>query len=396
MKNLIWIITYLFIVCHLSGLICEVVSDQVSSSNTPLASPSSSYASIVLDHPDKSGYQSHQLGSEKHKYGYELKSSGKHFHHTSTEKDGVRLGCFGYELEGKKYITQYVADARGYRLVTNQDLISVYPKGGTEGKAGFFPDFNDDDQPRNVRYFFPKGCKGIDVQIDNSSRLRSLKIENNARLPVTMKPANPQSDSYYTRPPQSYPGPSNIYAPSLVPIQTARPPTSYLPPHQLPDNIFIPPLNNTYLPPYKPNNISNLLENSIDNTYVPPELPANYFVLPEEELNSSPTPSISSSNNAAYQGTSGSSNNNINELLPPKEPNCPGTIQYCDSTNGCLIIPIELKNRNSENCCSNSNYAKLILPLKNFNEDTVQKIINIVPKELDANDLIQNILDNLL
>jgi hypothetical protein len=49
-------------------------------------------------------------------------------------QDGVRLGCYGYELEGKQYMTQYVADAKGYRLVTDEDLITVYPKaGGAEG-----------------------------------------------------------------------------------------------------------------------------------------------------------------------------------------------------------------------------------------------------------------------
>jgi hypothetical protein len=49
---------------------------------------------------------------------------------SSSYQDGVRLGCYGYELEGKKYSTQYVADSRGYRIVSTQDLITVYPKSG--------------------------------------------------------------------------------------------------------------------------------------------------------------------------------------------------------------------------------------------------------------------------
>lgn len=49
-------------------------------------------------------------------------------------QDGVRLGCYGYEVEGKQYVTQYVADSRGYRLVTTEDQITVYPKyGAPEG-----------------------------------------------------------------------------------------------------------------------------------------------------------------------------------------------------------------------------------------------------------------------
>lgn len=34
----------------------------------------------------QNGYQSAILGTEKHKYGYEIKHQGKHFHYTSTEK----------------------------------------------------------------------------------------------------------------------------------------------------------------------------------------------------------------------------------------------------------------------------------------------------------------------
>jgi hypothetical protein len=156
------------------------------------------------------------------------------------------------------------------------------------------------------------------------------------------------------------------------------------------------PPNNTYIPPHNP----------IDNTISPPE----------QKPQNSHKPS-SSSTGGSYGGSSSNHHNNITppppthkpayhggssshitELLPPKEPenNCPGTIQYCDSTNGCLIIPIELKNRNTESCCSTANYAKLILPLKNFDEDTVKKITEAVPRDIDANDLIHNILNHLL
>lgn len=80
---------------------------------------------------DKNEYISSVPGTDKHKYGYELKEN-KHFHHTTTENDGVRLGCYGYVLFGKKYSTQYVADVKGYRPVYTHDLISVYPKSGGE------------------------------------------------------------------------------------------------------------------------------------------------------------------------------------------------------------------------------------------------------------------------
>ena len=78
---------------------------------------------------DKNEYQFLNAGSDKHKYGYEI-NENRHFHHTTTEEDGVRLGCYGYVLYGKKYSTQYVADVKGYRPVNTHDPITVYPKSG--------------------------------------------------------------------------------------------------------------------------------------------------------------------------------------------------------------------------------------------------------------------------
>lgn len=80
---------------------------------------------------DKHEYRAAIPNSDKNKFGYEL-GENKHFHHTTQEEDGVRLGCYGHVLEGKKYSTQYVADAKGYRIVNTHDLITVYPKSGIE------------------------------------------------------------------------------------------------------------------------------------------------------------------------------------------------------------------------------------------------------------------------
>lgn len=46
------------------------------------------------------------------------------------------LGCYGFELEGKKYSTNYIADGKGYRLApTDTDLITVYSKGSSEPRC---------------------------------------------------------------------------------------------------------------------------------------------------------------------------------------------------------------------------------------------------------------------
>ena len=78
-----------------------------------------------------SQYQGKVPSSVKNRFGYEL-NENKQFHHTSTEDDGVRLGCYGYEVNGKKYATQYVADKKGYRPVYTSGLITVYPNSGGE------------------------------------------------------------------------------------------------------------------------------------------------------------------------------------------------------------------------------------------------------------------------
>jgi 1-aminocyclopropane-1-carboxylate deaminase/D-cysteine desulfhydrase-like pyridoxal-dependent ACC family enzyme len=76
--------------------------------------------------------------SVQHRFGSEVKENSQ-FHHTTTEEDGVRLGCYGHIQDGKLYATQYVADARGYRTVHTYDDITVYP---TQGPERFIHIFN--------------------------------------------------------------------------------------------------------------------------------------------------------------------------------------------------------------------------------------------------------------
>jgi hypothetical protein len=42
--------------------------------------------SIFIVKLAQNGYHAVVLGTDKHKYGYEIKHQGKHFHHTNTEK----------------------------------------------------------------------------------------------------------------------------------------------------------------------------------------------------------------------------------------------------------------------------------------------------------------------
>lgn len=254
-------------------------------------------------------------------------------------------------------------------------------------KASFVGDFNEDPSvSANIRYFFPEGCKGIDVEIDNSSRLRSLASSPyvHIRLPVTLKPST-QSDDYETPPPLNgyeLPGPPHIYAPNQIVVpSTAKPPTIYLPPTETttkPPVVYLPPVETTTKPPniYLPP-----VETTTEppNIYLPPvtpEDPTNIY-LPPVDPPSSPPPAI------------------ITEIIPPpevSEETCGSSTSCCEEKSaGKFIIPIQLK---SSSCCAR--VAKLILPVNGFDEDSIRKLTKNVGKELDATQLLINILSNLV
>ncbi|CAO1408204.1 unnamed protein product [Diamesa serratosioi] len=129
-------------------------------------------ADLIKIDPDKIDYKFTGKNDE-HRFGVEVKEN-KQFHHTRTEEDGVRLGCYGYvHPNGKAYSTHYVADNKGYRIVPHQGEILVYPKDGSVARmASFFESFNEDEiKSSNIRYFFPNGCKStmIDIRLIDPS-----------------------------------------------------------------------------------------------------------------------------------------------------------------------------------------------------------------------------------
>lgn len=266
---------------------------------------------------------------------------------------------------------------------------------------------DDDDAVRSsgVRYVFPKGCKGIDVQIDNSSRLRSIgtlrNMEITPKLPVLF-PNRSDDDKYsHYKPSNSYPGPSHIYIPpnmtSLLtsssnvpsPASYVRPPPPQRPPHnrptQKPINTYVPP--STYLPPIKS---TTKRPSTPNNTYLPPN-------------NNNPSKSTTTSRPTTTASSQGNNQNNlITGLVPPKGEEevedvvCKKQSECCDeSSGGKLVIPIPLKNRNSNDCCVKT--AKLIVPLIHFDKNSVEKLKEAFAKEeFDADKLIRSILENML
>lgn len=247
-------------------------------------------------------------------------------------------------------------------------------------KASFRRGFEEDSSVSgNIRYFFPEGCRGVDVLIDNSSRLRAIAMpppEVIPKLPVTMK-TTPADAYIYSTPPNTYipPGPPHIYAPNQIPVQTAKPPVIYLPPTAKPPVAYLPPTAKpsvAYLPPVttttkKPSNLY-----LPPNTYLPPVDASNV----NKPSFTSPRPTIS------------------HEILPPAIPQSCST-SCCEETYcGKFVIPIPLKHHDTSSSCPQ--VAKLILPVNGFDADSIQKLSKSIQEEIDVTQLIKKILSNML
>lgn len=248
-------------------------------------------------------------------------------------------------------------------------------------KASFVGDFNEDPSiSENIRYFFPSGCKGIDVLIDNSSRLRSLASDPyvHIRLPVTLKPVL-EADEVENNmaPPGGYvlPGPQHIYAPNQLQTAATKPPVVYLPPTSTTSPSTTPP--NIYLPPAKPEDPPNV--------YLPP-VTSSLSPAPEAETDPTVTEAEVYTNPPATI---------ITEIIPPPEaseapPACDSDT-CCEETGpGQFVIPIPLKNTG---CCKK--YAKLILPVKGIDEAVIQKLASSITA-IDGTKLLADIFSSLV
>lgn len=256
---------------------------------------------------------------------------------------------------------------------------------------------NGDDDGQ-VQYFFPKGCKGIDVLIDNSSRLRALvDTDQIARLPVTLKTTTKESYVHST-PPNNYipPGPVHIYTPDQ--LQPSKPSNAYLPPKK-PSNAYLPPREtttkpaNVYLPPTK----------APSNAYIPPQMtqkPPIIYLPPETSTASSPSniylppdsTTVANIENVTNvylppdEMTSKPPQIDIDDLLPPFEEDC------CCSEGGKaarLVIPVPLKMKTGS---EKKLYAKLIIPIKGLNSEGMKRISETLTDEIDVAELVKAIL----
>lgn len=246
-------------------------------------------------------------------------------------------------------------------------------------KASFVGDFNEDPSvSENIRYFFPTGCKGTDILIDNSSRLRSMIMSHiledmpaaHPRLPVTRKTTKLPLGYVYHESPNAYipPGPMHIYAPNQIQAPTKKPGNLYLPALQadVPSNVYLP---SKPASPFESN--VNLISPPAD-TYLPPHKPADEYLPPA----TTPAPTLNQ------------------EIVPPSSANCVGSSRCCDDSYGKIVIPIPLTIKDGGGCCKPQ--AKLILPVNGFDSKSLAELKLSIPEEIDVTKLLKNILENLL
>ena len=82
---------------------------------------------MSIDDKDKTQYDERGLTRGAYNYGAEIDKSNQ-FSHQTRGPDGVTYGCFGYvDKEGKQQKELYIADARGFRVITSDEPVEVFP-----------------------------------------------------------------------------------------------------------------------------------------------------------------------------------------------------------------------------------------------------------------------------
>lgn len=82
---------------------------------------------VSIEDKDRTQYDERGLDQSAYNYGAEI-GENLQFNHQTRAPDGITYGCFGYiDDEGKLQSKHYIADARGFRLLTSFDLVEVFP-----------------------------------------------------------------------------------------------------------------------------------------------------------------------------------------------------------------------------------------------------------------------------
>lgn len=82
---------------------------------------------VSIDDDDSTQYDERGSDQSAYNYGAEIDKNAQ-FNHQTRGPDGITYGCFGYlDQDGTLQSKHYIADARGFRLLSSTDLIEVFP-----------------------------------------------------------------------------------------------------------------------------------------------------------------------------------------------------------------------------------------------------------------------------
>ena len=82
---------------------------------------------VSIADEDRTQYDERGLDQGAYNYGAEIDKDAQ-YNHQTRGPDGVTYGCYGYlDNNGTPHSEHYIADARGFRLISTNDPIEVFP-----------------------------------------------------------------------------------------------------------------------------------------------------------------------------------------------------------------------------------------------------------------------------
>ncbi|EAT45056.1 AAEL003616-PA [Aedes aegypti] len=145
-------------------------------------------------------------------FGYQVNPDGN-FHHERRDQEGVTYGCYGYiNSSGKLFVTHYVADRRGYRVVEPNKPLYVYLTDRISWQA----------------FLLPKGCGRPSASNSNQPGPELIYKPQSAVSTTTKRPTTTNSMSTTTRNPSPVCPCSQTTTkkPSPATVLTPKPPST--------------------------------------------------------------------------------------------------------------------------------------------------------------------------
>lgn len=82
---------------------------------------------VSIENHDRTQYHEAEILRGIYNFGSEIDKNAQ-FKHQTRGPDGITYGCYGYlNDDGRLESKHYIADARGFRILSSTDPIEVFP-----------------------------------------------------------------------------------------------------------------------------------------------------------------------------------------------------------------------------------------------------------------------------